>query len=169
MDGKRLIRSIKLTNLLSFGPDGMEIELQPLNVLIGANGSGKSNFIEAFRLLNATPTNFSKPVEEGGGAREWLWKGGDDSPTAQITLFMFYFRGGRRRSLAYHLDFGIYDGSLFVVNEDVDDHGENGGEEVKPIVRVPREPRTSDEFISPEEATKIMSKTVLNTLGHSKR
>jgi predicted ATPase len=26
----------------------MEIELQPLNVLIGANGSGKSNFVEAW-------------------------------------------------------------------------------------------------------------------------
>ena len=51
MDGKCLIRSIKLTNLLSFGPDGMEIELQPLNVLIGANGSGKSNFIESLRAL----------------------------------------------------------------------------------------------------------------------
>ena len=30
----------------------LDLELRPLNVLIGANGSGKSNFIEVFRLLN---------------------------------------------------------------------------------------------------------------------
>lgn len=67
MDGKRLIHSIKLTNLLSFGPDGMEIELQPLNVLIGANGSGKSNFIEAFRLLHALPEDASNFIVRHGG------------------------------------------------------------------------------------------------------
>lgn len=31
----------------------LDIELNALNVLIGANGSGKSNFIEVFRLLNS--------------------------------------------------------------------------------------------------------------------
>ena len=30
----------------------MELELQPLNVLIGANGAGKSNFIAFFKLVN---------------------------------------------------------------------------------------------------------------------
>ena len=30
-----------------------EVELRPVNVLIGANGSGKSNFMEAFSLLRA--------------------------------------------------------------------------------------------------------------------
>src|SRR5574341_1417579 len=30
----------------------MDLELRPLNVLIGANGSGKSNFVEVFALLN---------------------------------------------------------------------------------------------------------------------
>ena len=29
------------------------LELNPINVLIGANGSGKSNFIEVFSLLRA--------------------------------------------------------------------------------------------------------------------
>ncbi|PYQ60806.1 MAG: hypothetical protein DMF53_16315, partial [Acidobacteria bacterium] len=28
------------------------LKLHPLNVLIGANGAGKSNFIEVFRLLH---------------------------------------------------------------------------------------------------------------------
>lgn len=29
-----------------------KIDLQPINILIGANGSGKSNFISFFELLN---------------------------------------------------------------------------------------------------------------------
>jgi predicted ATPase len=29
----------------------LDLEMQPINVLIGANGSGKSNFISVFRLL----------------------------------------------------------------------------------------------------------------------
>ena len=45
-----LLRSLQPVNLLSFGPDTPPIELGPLNILIGANGSGKSNFIETVAL-----------------------------------------------------------------------------------------------------------------------
>ncbi|MDP2112439.1 MAG: AAA family ATPase, partial [Bacteroidota bacterium] len=31
----------------------MELELKPINVLIGSNGSGKSNFIAFFRMVHA--------------------------------------------------------------------------------------------------------------------
>jgi len=47
MKNKTLNRKINLQNFLSYGSQGEEIELQPLNVLIGTNGTGKSNFIEA--------------------------------------------------------------------------------------------------------------------------
>ena len=50
-----LIQRIKLRNVLSFGPNGLELELKPLNVLIGPNGSGKSNLIEAIALLQTAP------------------------------------------------------------------------------------------------------------------
>ena len=43
-----LFRWISARNLLSFGPDGIDLELGPLNVLIGPNGSGKSNLLELF-------------------------------------------------------------------------------------------------------------------------
>ena len=75
MEGKRVITSLNLQNFLSFGSDAQEIELQPLNVLIGPNASGKSNFIEAFRILNAAPEDIGKPIREGGGINEYLWKG----------------------------------------------------------------------------------------------
>ena len=83
MEGKRFLRSIRLQNILSFGPDTPELPLEPLNVLIGPNASGKSNLIEALSLLRAAPRDLQQPIREGGGIREWLWKG-VDSPTAMI-------------------------------------------------------------------------------------
>jgi predicted ATPase len=34
----------------------LDLEIKPINVLIGANGSGKSNFISVFRLLENIST-----------------------------------------------------------------------------------------------------------------
>jgi AAA15 family ATPase/GTPase len=51
MEGQRLIRTLHLQNLLSFGPESEEITLEPLNVLIGPNASGKSNLIESIAIL----------------------------------------------------------------------------------------------------------------------
>jgi predicted ATPase len=84
MGTKRLIQQIQLQNFLSFGPDSAPVELLPLNVLIGANASGKTNFIEAFRLLNAAPTDLGGSLRQGGGIKEFLWKGTDKPPTASI-------------------------------------------------------------------------------------
>lgn len=70
-----LFQRIKAQNLLSFGPDGIDLELGPLNVLIGPNGSGKSNLLELFSLLQASPTNLVAPVRNSGGVSEWIWKG----------------------------------------------------------------------------------------------
>ncbi len=75
MQGKKLIQSLHLSNFLTFGRSFRKIDLQPLNVLIGPNGSGKSNFIEALRILSATPEDLEKPIREGGGTSEYLWKG----------------------------------------------------------------------------------------------
>ena len=47
-----MIHSIKLDNLLSFASGSPALELKNLNVLIGTNGSGKSNLIEALALVN---------------------------------------------------------------------------------------------------------------------
>ena len=45
------------------------LELRPINILIGANGSGKSNFIEVFSFLNAVRRGRLRDyVEKAGGA-----------------------------------------------------------------------------------------------------
>ena len=49
------------------------LDLQPLNVLIGANGAGKSNFIEVFRLLHEMVSqNLQLFVARSGGADRLL-------------------------------------------------------------------------------------------------
>ena len=70
-----MIKSINLTNFLSFGNESTLNDLYPLNILIGTNGSGKSNFIEAFDLLQNAATNIFKPIREGGGVSDWIYKG----------------------------------------------------------------------------------------------
>ena len=92
MDGMRLLRTLRLTNFLSYGPEGTEIELQPLNVLIGSNGSGKSNLIEAIGLLKAAPTDLAAPIRAGGRMSDWLWKGAD-SPQMTIESTVSYPEG----------------------------------------------------------------------------
>jgi predicted ATPase len=44
-----MIEKIKVSNFKSF--DQLEVELRPLNILVGANAAGKSNFLEIFRFL----------------------------------------------------------------------------------------------------------------------
>ena len=55
------LRRIRATNLLSFGPEGIDLELAALNVLIGPNGSGKSNLLEATGCCKQLPTIWPLP------------------------------------------------------------------------------------------------------------
>jgi predicted ATPase len=86
MEGKRLLQKLRLTNFLSYGPEGEEVELQPLNVLIGPNGSGKSNLIQAISLLKAAPADIAVPIRQGGVMPEWPWKGGGASPAIDFEI-----------------------------------------------------------------------------------
>jgi predicted ATPase len=111
MIGKRLIQKLKLQNFLSYGHQGQEIELQSLNVLIGPNGSGKSNLIEAFSILKAIPTNLLIPIRKGGGISEFLWKGINENPIAQIGIIL---NDGK---LDYQLSFTSVNQRLEILNE----------------------------------------------------
>ena len=69
-----VLRKITASNLLSFGPEGLALDLPALTVLIGPNGSGKTNLLETIGLLKAAPKELAAPVREGGGIRNWMWK-----------------------------------------------------------------------------------------------
>ena len=86
MEGRKFIETIRLDNILSYGPSEKAFDLEPLNVLIGPNTSGKSNLIEALSILAAAPRDLQAPIREGGGVGEWLWKGTTPPPTATIDV-----------------------------------------------------------------------------------
>ena len=53
-----------------------DFELKDLNVIIGANGAGKSNFVQLFRMVMAmSQKNFQKFILERGGADNFLFNG----------------------------------------------------------------------------------------------
>jgi predicted ATPase len=84
-----LLKNLKLSGLLSFAPDSPATELGSLNLLIGPNASGKSNFIEAVGLLRSTPQNLGTALREGGVMQDWLWKG-EEGVHAEIEALVAY-------------------------------------------------------------------------------
>jgi predicted ATPase len=117
MEDKRFIKSIRIRNLLSFGPESEEIELRPLNVLIGPNGSGKSNFIEAISVLQAAPRDISFPMSEGGGAKEWMWKGVKSEIKPSIDTVFFNPFDIDRITVRHRISLGVEFDRLIIENE----------------------------------------------------
>ena len=96
-----LIRRLKVSGLLSFGPRGIDLPMEPLNVLVGPNGSGKSNLLEVLALLRAAPRDLAEPIRQRGGIWEWLWKG-EKSPgaaTMEVIIYPPYMKGPLRHTL----------------------------------------------------------------------
>jgi len=112
------INDIKLNNFLSFGDASERIKLGSLNVLIGKNSCGKSNLIEAFALLKALPKDLPAPIRQGGGIREWLWKGSDKIPIAEINVSLNY--PGDSIPLRYRLNFTEVSQRLELVDEAIE-------------------------------------------------
>jgi predicted ATPase len=114
----QLLDELTLTDLLSFGPDTAPLRLAPLNVLIGPNGSGKSNLVEAVSLLRSAPAELVVPVREGGGVRDWLWKGAAKPATARLDAVVRYPAG--EQALRYRLAFTEAGGRLEVTDERIE-------------------------------------------------
>jgi predicted ATPase len=126
MEGKKFIHTLRLENFLSYGNEGEEIELQPLNVLIGANTSGKSNLIEAIGILKATPTDLPAPFRQGGGISEFLWKGGQENPVAKIEVTLNYPQ--RLQKLRYYVNLTSIGQRLELADEAVENEQRYQGE-----------------------------------------
>jgi predicted ATPase len=99
----KLLNRLHLKGFLSFGPGSEPVELTNLNVLIGPNGVGKSNFLEAIELLHATPTDLPGAIRAGGRPMDWIWKA--DSPAKAATIDARLAPQGDLRELAYRLVF----------------------------------------------------------------
>lgn len=98
-----LIHSIHLKHFLSFGDASEGVKFGPLNLVIGPNGAGKSNLLEAIALLHSAPDQLLKPIREGGGVRDWLYKGGSSTPIAALDVVLDNPKGPQ--PLRYCLEF----------------------------------------------------------------
>lgn len=82
-----MIKSIRFKNFFSFRD--CKVELNNLNALIGINGSGKSNFIKAIKLLKATVTEGALPeliLNQWGGFDAVYFAGNDAESEKKIEL-----------------------------------------------------------------------------------
>lgn len=96
-------------------------ELKPVNILIGANGAGKSNFIDFFRMLRAMlefsiaelkdNPSLSAYIEDKGGMVNLLFNG----PRTQKISTELFFNGGRN---GYRFDLDITTAAGFMINNE---------------------------------------------------
>ena len=117
-----MLRRLRVSGLLSFGPPSIDLPLESLNVLIGPNGSGKSNVLEVLALLRAAPRELAEPVKRGGGVREWLWKGAESQCKARVEAIVDC--PGSENALRHLLEFTDH-GGLFEVTGEKIDHAES--------------------------------------------
>ena len=113
-----MLKSITAKNLLSFGPEGMTLDLEPLNVLIGPNGSGKSNLLEVIGLFQAAPRNLAAPVRRGGGIGEWIWKG---EPNSSASAEVVVSNPKGKQDLRHTIEFAKSSHWFELVDERVED------------------------------------------------
>jgi predicted ATPase len=102
---------------LSFDAVGVDIKLKQLNVLIGANGSGKSNFIEAISLFQGAPKKLADTVRDSGGVSTWLYKG-THSSVATIDIVTGY-KSKPNSPLIHHLIVFGETGNRFELRDEV--------------------------------------------------
>ena len=121
-----LIRRIEQTNLLSFGPDSGGLELKRLNVLIGPNGSGKSNLLEGIDILRSAPRDLVAPIREGGGIRDWIWRGKSEG-AARIEAIVENPQGSQ--ALRYWLGFAERGQRFELIEERIENEQSDEGHE----------------------------------------
>lgn len=92
----------------------LNLELKPINVLIGANGSGKSNFISFFKLLRwmmQSPGQLQLFVGQSGGASSFLFEG--VSVTLQIESELNFETSAGRNDYSFRLFYAASDTFIF--------------------------------------------------------
>jgi len=100
-----------------------DFELANLNVLIGGNGAGKSNFIDFFRMLRAmmelplpglAGASLQSYIADGGGSDDFLFNG--PKITEQIEVKTIFGVNGYRFKLAPTAD------ETFIINDEAKDY-----------------------------------------------
>ena len=81
-----MITRIDITGYKSI--KSLRLDLQPINILLGGNGVGKSNFISLFSLIrNIYNKNFQNYIQKKGGADSLLHFGRKHTLEIELTIF----------------------------------------------------------------------------------
>jgi predicted ATPase len=121
--------SIRIVGWKSIQDINPKLELGPINVLIGANGSGKSNFISFFKMMNELANRqLQNYIGRSGGADSVLHHGlrstRDMKAELEFELETISYR------YSFHLTYGVPD-HLAIIDEHLapGDPGSSGPEE----------------------------------------
>lgn len=118
-----MISEIALHNFLSFR-ERCIFPLGNLNIMIGANGSGKSNFLDAFAFLKSCTIperangSTSRVLSKGGGTKAWIHQGAEAASVA--TWF-----GDTQNNVSHYLQF-CDEGRQFRILEEIINQYQNG-------------------------------------------
>lgn len=105
-----MITQIKIAGYKSIR--NLELKLQPINILLGSNGVGKSNFISLFSLLrNIYNKNLQNYIQKKGGADSLLHFGRKNTSEIEFTLY-FRSKSGHENQFTILLEAGQE--SLFI-------------------------------------------------------
>ena len=131
------LKSLKLTNFLSFGDADAWVDLRPLNVIIGPNAAGKSNFIEAISFLRSASglsdnNNLLAAIGRGGGVQNWIWNNAKKGSHASLDAIFDgpHIGFSKGPDVHYHISFNEARNWFHIVDEKITrfpnegDHGE---------------------------------------------
>jgi len=132
----RPLEAIELEGFKSFKKLGRFSLKSGLNVLIGANGSGKTNFITFFEMLGRmmdTPPGLQNYVASNGWAEAFLFRGVESTEQFRAHLWFglneyhFALKAGADGSLFFAEEAAPFDGPLFgpVANDQGSGHKES--------------------------------------------
>lgn len=111
-----MLKQVRIKNFLSF--KDTVVDLRNLNVCVGINGSGKTNFLKVFELLDHA-INFDGLIDyliREGGFEHFSFGGEHDDIHIQL---VFDFQSGES---TYHLQLIESANGTFSIKEEVSDH-----------------------------------------------
>lgn len=113
------LSKVSLSGFRSIGPQGQTISLGDVTILLGANGSGKSNFLLFFKMLNFMTTEALQNFVGKQGANKLLFYG--PKVTESLSFSLHFASGEAGNTYNVRLSYGLPD-RLFVSGEEVTYH-----------------------------------------------
>lgn len=106
------LRAIKLNGFKSINPEGQTIEFKDITVLLGANGSGKSNLVSFFNMLHyMMAQKLQIYIGENGGAETLLYYG--SKKTNRVSAEIEFSNIDKKYTYKFSLSHGAGDILIF--------------------------------------------------------